>query len=137
MSRPLTVEAIDHIVINVRDVEVSAAWYQRVLGMTREQFAREAHAPRTALKFGAQKINLRPVSASQHDWFTAAVASPETQDLCFLTRTTPPDVIAHLQQSGIAIELGPTEKTGARGTLLSVYCRDPDGNLIEIASYKV
>ena len=78
MSRPLTVEAIDHIVINVRDVEVSAAWYQRVLGMTREQFAREVQAPRTALKFGAQKINLRAVSARQHDWFTAAVASPGT-----------------------------------------------------------
>jgi hypothetical protein len=65
------------------------------------------------------------------------VASAGTQDLCFLTRTTPPDVIAHLQQSGIVIETGPTEKTGARGTLRSVYCRDPDGNLSEIASYKV
>jgi catechol 2,3-dioxygenase-like lactoylglutathione lyase family enzyme len=136
MSRPLTVEAIDHIVINVGDVEVSAAWYQRVLGMTREQFAREAQAPRTALKFGAQKINLRPVSASQRDWFTAALASAGTQELCLLTCTTPPGCHTHLQQSGMAIELGPPEKTGARGTLLSVYCRDPDGNLIEIASYQ-
>jgi len=137
MSSPLRVEAIDHIVINVGDVEVSAAWYQRALGMTREEFAREREAPRTALRFGAQKINLRPVSATQRDWFTAAAASAGTQDLCFLTAASPPAVVAHLQQCGIAIELGPTEKTGARGTLLSVYCRDPDGNLIEIASYKV
>jgi catechol 2,3-dioxygenase-like lactoylglutathione lyase family enzyme len=137
MSSPLRVEAIDHIVINVRDVEVSAAWYQRVLGMTREEFGREAQGPRTALRFGAQKVNLRPVSATQRDWFTAAAASPGTQDLCFLTHATPPAVVAHLQQCGITIEFGPTQKPGARGTLLSVYCRDPDGNLIEIASYKV
>ena len=113
MSSPLRVEAIDHIVINGRDVEVAAAWYQRVLGMTREEFAGEAQA-RTALKFGAQKINLRPVSATQRDWVTAAAASAGTQDLCFLTRAKPPAVVAHLQQCGIAIELGPTEKTGAR-----------------------
>jgi catechol 2,3-dioxygenase-like lactoylglutathione lyase family enzyme len=96
-----------------------------------------ARLRRARLKFGAQKINLRPVSATQRDWFTAAAARAGTQDLCFLTRAKPPAVIAHLQQCGLAIELGPTEKTGARGTLLSVYCRDPDGNLIEIASYKV
>ena len=132
----LTVQALDHVVVQVSDLEVSAEWYGRVLGMTREEFAGEAQA-RTALKFGAQKINLRPASATQRDWFTAAAASAGTQDLCFLTSASPPAVVAHLQQCGIAIELGPTEKTGARGTLLSVYCRDPDGNLIEIASYKV
>jgi catechol 2,3-dioxygenase-like lactoylglutathione lyase family enzyme len=136
MSSPLTVEAIDHIVINVRDVEVAAAWYQRVLGMMREEFAWEAQAPRRSLKFGARKINLRPVSATRRDWFTAAAASAGTPDVCFMT-PAPPAVVAHVNQCGIAIELGPTEKTGARGTLLSVYCRDPDGNLIEIASYKV
>jgi catechol 2,3-dioxygenase-like lactoylglutathione lyase family enzyme len=105
--------------------------------MMREQSFREAQAPRTSLKFGAQKINPRPVSATQRDWFTAAAVSPGTQDLCFPTPATPPAVVEHLQQCGVAIELGPTEKTGARGTLPSVYCRDPDGNLIEIASYKV
>ena len=65
----ITIEALDHLVINVKDVEASAAWYQRVLGMTRQD------APgtpvRTSVHFGQQKINLRPVSASKVDWFTA------------------------------------------------------------------
>ena len=52
-----TVDRIDHIVLNVKDVEITAAWYQRVLGMEREDFGPNN---RTALKFGGQKINLRP-----------------------------------------------------------------------------
>jgi len=56
--------------------------------------------------------------------------------LCFLTSSTPDQVVAHLNAHGVKIEEGPTKKQGARGTLLSVYCRDPDGSLIEISSYE-
>ena len=56
----LAVDALDHLVINVRDVEVAAAWYQRVLGMTREDFdPGPGKGRRTSMKFGRQKINLR------------------------------------------------------------------------------
>jgi len=57
-------------------------------------------------------------------------------DLCFLTSSTPEEVVAHLTANGVAIEKGPILRQGARGTLRSVYCRDPDGSLIEISSYE-
>lgn len=133
----LAVHALDHLVINVADVASSAAWYQRVLGMVREDFApASGKAPRTAMKFGAQKLNLRPVSADKDDWFTADHEAAGSDDLCFLTSSSPDAVVAHLKAQGIAIEEGPVEKKGAQGRLISVYCRDPDGSLIEIASYQ-
>jgi catechol 2,3-dioxygenase-like lactoylglutathione lyase family enzyme len=132
----LTIEALDHLVINVSDLEASVAWYQRVLGMRREDFAPGAgKAQRTSLKFGRQKINLRPIGASKEDWFTADHETAGSDDLCFLTTSGPEAVVAHLRACGVEIEVGPVEKSGARGTLISVYCRDPDGSLIEISSY--
>ena len=132
----LIVESLDHLVLNVRDVEVSAGWYQRVLGMHREDFTPAGAAKaRTSVKFGRQKMNLRPASVSTEDWFTARAVAPGSGDFCFLTESAPAAVVAHLRALDISIELGPVEKQGALGTLRSVYCRDPDGNLIEIASY--
>lgn len=127
-----TVDRIDHVVLNCADVETSASWFQRVLGMEREEFGADR---RTALKFGGQKINLRPVDADAEAWFTAETALPGTADLCFTTAVGWEDVIAHLHACGVTIEKGPVPKIGALGPITSVYCRDPDGNLIEIASY--
>jgi catechol 2,3-dioxygenase-like lactoylglutathione lyase family enzyme len=133
---PLKVQALDHLVVHVTDVETSAAWYQRVLGMTRESaLSAEGKFLRTAMKFGQQKINLRPVAASKDDWFTADHERAGSDDLCFLTASTPDEVVQHLKAEGVAIVTGPGPRRGARGTLMSVYCRDPDGSLIEIASY--
>ena len=130
------VTALDHFVINVRDVEASAAWYERVLGMTREQFEPASGlAPRTMLRFGSQRINVRPAGFSQVEWFTAEHEVPGGNDLCFLTAATPEAVVEHLKLCGVPIEVGPVKRAGARGTLMSVYCRDPDGSLIEISSY--
>ncbi len=132
----VAVDALDHIVINVGDVEAAAAWYERVLGMTRETWQVPGRGQVTAVKFGRQKINLRPVSATQAQWFTGRQVAPGSDDLCFLTQAAPQQVVEHLGACGVEIEEGPVEKRGAVGTLLSVYCRDPDGNLIEISSYK-
>jgi catechol 2,3-dioxygenase-like lactoylglutathione lyase family enzyme len=131
----LVVDALDHLVANVRDVEVSAAWYQRVLGMTREDVA-TPHGPVITVRFGRQKINLRPITASKKNWFTADHEQAGSEDLCFLTSATPQAVVDHLRACGVAIAEGPSEKRGAQGTIVSVYCRDPDGSLIEISSYK-
>ena len=131
----VVVESLDHLVVNVRDVETAAAWYERVLGMTREVFD-TPHGPVTAMRFGRQKINLRPYTVSQEMWFTGKAIAPGSDDLCFLTKAAPQAVFDHLRSCGVAIEVGPTEKRGAMGAIMSVYCRDPDGNLIEISSYK-
>ena len=127
-----TIDRIDHIVLNVRDVELAAAWYQRVLGMEREVFGPDS---RTALKFGGQKINLRPVSADPRAWITGASDAPGAADLCFITAVDTGDTIAHLHALGVTIVEGPVPRAGALGPMRSVYCRDPDGNLVEIASY--
>lgn len=132
----ITVNALDHLVVNVADAETSARWYERVLGMTRVVFdPGHGKAPRISMKFGQQKINLRPVRTDKVEWFTADHEAAGSDDLCFLTSAAPEAVIAHLTVCNVAIEEGPVKKQGARGTLTSVYCRDPDGSLIEISSY--
>jgi len=132
----ITVDALDHLVVNVTDVEASAQWYERVLGMTRLIFdPGHGKTPRISMRFGQQKINLRPVTTGKTEWFTADHEAAGSDDLCFLTTARPETVIVHLQTCGVTIEEGPVKKQGALGTLTSVYCRDPDGSLIEISSY--
>jgi catechol 2,3-dioxygenase-like lactoylglutathione lyase family enzyme len=131
------VNALDHIVINVADVARSAEWYHKVLGMEVKVFdPGQGRTPRTSLMFGNQKINVRPYDADKVEWFTADHETAGSDDLCFLTAATPAEVVAHLAACGVVIEEGPVAKQGARGTLRSVYCRDPDGSLIEISSYE-
>ena len=127
-------DSLDHLVLNVADVEISAAWYARMLGMQRTEFQSRT-GTRVAMTYGNQKINLRPASADTVAWFTAREALPGTADLCFVTTASPHDVKAHWLAQGVAIEAGPVERDGARGKMTSVYCRDPDGNLIEVATY--
>ena len=127
-----SVDRLDHLVINCSNVETSASWYQRVLGMERETFGRDN---RTALRFGGQKINLRPHDHDIVKWHTGANTAPGSQDLCFIVTVSAEEIAKHLTAGGISIVEGPVEKAGALGTINSVYCRDPDGNLIEISTY--
>ncbi len=124
-----TVDRLDHLVLTCRDTEISASWYQRVLGMEREEFGQG----RTALRFGGQKLNLR--QSDSPDWPTAPGVLPGTMDLCFVTAVAPGDIASHMRTCGVEIVDGPAPKVGALGPIQSVYIRDPDGNKIEIASY--
>jgi catechol 2,3-dioxygenase-like lactoylglutathione lyase family enzyme len=133
----VTVNALDHLVINVADVARTTEWYRMTLGMEVRVFdPGQGKAKRTSLHFGSQKINVRPRDADKVEWFTADHEMAGSDDLCFLTAASPEAVVAHLRACGVAIEEGPVAKQGARGTLRSVYCRDPDGSLIEISSYE-
>jgi catechol 2,3-dioxygenase-like lactoylglutathione lyase family enzyme len=133
----ITINALDHLVINVADVQRTTEWYKTVLGMDVRVFdPGQGKTPRTSLVFGNQKINVRPVNADKVEWFTADHETAGSDDLCFLTAASPADVVAHLGSCGVKIEEGPVVKQGARGVLRSVYCRDPDGSLIEISSYQ-
>jgi catechol 2,3-dioxygenase-like lactoylglutathione lyase family enzyme len=125
----LVVDRIDHVVLNCRDVDTTTDWYVRVLGMRREAFGEG----RIALAFGNQKINVRPSGAP--NWETGAVDAPGSLDLCFISDLSPDEIGEHLRVCGVQITAGPVAKTGALGSMISHYCRDPDGNLIEVASY--
>ena len=125
----MKIDRIDHLVLTVRDVEATSAFYTRVLHMEPVTFA----SGRRALSFGHQKLNLHPADApiSPH----AAHPTPGGADLCFIATTPITEVVADLQSLGVAIEEGPVRRTGATGPITSVYFRDPDGNLIEVSEY--
>lgn len=125
----MRINAIDHLVLTVRDLQATIAFYTRVLGMEAVTFGED----RRALAFGSQKINLH--QAGQEYEPKAAVPTPGAADLCFITGAAPAEVLAHLQGCGIQAEVGPVRRTGARGPIVSVYFRDPDGNLLEVSSY--
>jgi catechol 2,3-dioxygenase-like lactoylglutathione lyase family enzyme len=119
-----TVDRIDHVVMTCKDLAVTAGWYQRVLGMEREEYGGKN---RTALRFGAAKINLHEVGheVSPH----ATLAKPGTLDLCFVIAVGPEDAVAQLEACGVTIERGPVSRIGALGDIMSVYCRDPEAVL--------
>ena len=119
----------DHIVLTVADIERSCRFYERVLGMQVVTFA----GGRKALAFGEQKINLHQRGKEFEP--KAHAPTPGSADLCFITTTPVADVLVHLKACGVAVLEGPVARTGAVGPITSVYFRDPDHNLIEVANY--
>jgi catechol 2,3-dioxygenase-like lactoylglutathione lyase family enzyme len=124
------IDRIDHLVLTVADIERTIAFYVDVLGMTEETFG----SGRKALTFGESKINLH--QRGQELEPKAAAPTPGSADLCLVAAEPIDDVLAELSAHGVAIEEGPVERTGARGPIVSVYLRDPDGNLVELANYR-
>ncbi len=127
-----SVASVDHLVLTVADIGATVSFYTGVLGMRAETFRPADGTTRTALVFGAQKINLHLAGAEFEP--RARDARPGSGDLCFLTETPLDDWHAHLERHGVAVELGPVERTGATGPIVSIYLRDPDGNLIELSN---
>jgi len=128
------INRIDHIVMNCRDVEATASWYERALGFKRETYESPAEpGKRLALMFGQQKFNLRPTGSP--GWVTCKVDAPGSLDLCFITEGSLKPIIERWQSLGIAIAAGPAPRSGALGRMTSIYCEDPDGNLVEVATY--
>ena len=127
------VERIDHIVLTVADIEATTRFYERALALEREMFRGPDGEPRYALKFGRQKINLQDRSTVTPT--KAARPTFGSGDFCLIAAVPLDDVIAHLRAEKIALEAGPVPRTGAVGKLRSIYFRDPDGNLVEVAEY--
>lgn len=123
------IDSIDHFVLTVRSIETTCEFYSHVLGMQVVTFG----GGRKALQFGRQKINLHETGKEFEP--KALKPAPGSADFCLLTEIPLEEVIAHLRFCNIQIIEGPMNKTGARGALLSVYIRDPDGNLVEISNY--
>ena len=123
----MPVVSLDHLVLTVRNIEATCDFYGKVLGMEVVALGEG----RKALSFGSQKINL-------HEWGKefdpkAWNPTPGSADLCLLTDTPLSAFIEHLKNLGVPILVGPVARTGAVGPIRSVYIRDPDKNLIEVA----
>lgn len=125
----MEISHLDHLVLTVKDIEITVDFYQRVLGMKPIQFGEE----RWALSFGNQKINLHQQGKEFEP--KARHVQAGSADLCFITNTHIDKVCEHINAQGVTIEEGPVERTGAVDKITSIYLRDPDGNLIEVSNY--
>jgi catechol 2,3-dioxygenase-like lactoylglutathione lyase family enzyme len=126
---PAMIESIDHFVITVADVETTLAFYERILGFTRSITPQNP----AALKFGSQKINVHPTDRP----FEPKAKRPTAgaADFCLVAGRPLEEIKQHVENCGVAIEVGPVHRSGARGEMMSIYFRDPDGNLIEVSEY--
>jgi catechol 2,3-dioxygenase-like lactoylglutathione lyase family enzyme len=126
----MRIQGLDHLVLTVTDMQRTLAFYTGHLGMTEVRFG----DGRVALAFGRQKINLHRLASPclPH----ALLPTPGSADLCFIVAEPVAELQAVLEKAGLSLEQGPVERTGATGPLLSIYLRDPDGNLIELANQR-
>ena len=121
------IDALDHLVLTVSDMEATTRFYVDVLGFAEIHFGEN----RRALRCGQQKINLHVAGDEISPY--AAHPQPGSADLCFLTSRPLDGVERYRRHCGIHVELGPVERSGVRGPIRSIYIRDPDENLIEIS----
>jgi len=120
------VRSLDHLVLTVSDIATTVRFYES-LGMRRVEFG----DGRVALRFGDQKINLHEAGAEPEPH--AARPTRGSGDLCFLVDDDLERVAESLSKAGIEVELGPVDRTGATSPIVSLYVRDPDGNLVELS----
>jgi catechol 2,3-dioxygenase-like lactoylglutathione lyase family enzyme len=129
MTKNIGIDSIDHLVLTVRDITITISFYSQVLGMQEISFCGD----RKALKFGNHKINLHEYGKEIEP--KAEYPMPGSADLCFITSTPIKEVEKHIRTCGINIVEGPVRRTGAKGNILSIYLRDPDGNLLELSNH--
>lgn len=125
----ISLEQVDHLVLTVTDVDRAVEFYEQILGMTPV----ELPEGRRAVRFGNQTIKLH--GASELVQPTATHPVPGSANLCFITRQPLSEVQENLRANEVRIEEGPVSRTGSVGPITSLYLRDPDGNLLEIARY--
>jgi catechol 2,3-dioxygenase-like lactoylglutathione lyase family enzyme len=125
----VVIDRFDHVVLTVADVGATLDFYERVLGMRR--FLEPERPP--ALLLGGQKIHVHQAGRS----FLPAAVRPTAGagDLCLVTSWPVEAVLERLAAERVPVELGPVERQGALGPMISVYFRDPDGNLLEVSRY--
>ncbi|NNC72491.1 MAG: biphenyl-2,3-diol 1,2-dioxygenase [Sphingomonadaceae bacterium] len=123
----MAMSAFDHIVLCVKDVAATRAFYEKHLGME----SREERPGKYSLHFGSNKISLQDASTAPD---IAKDTVPGSGNFCVLTDTPVADYASYLEDEGIEIVAGPGERDGATGTILSVYFNDPDGNLVEVSN---
>jgi catechol 2,3-dioxygenase-like lactoylglutathione lyase family enzyme len=130
------VQALDHIVLNVADVDRTLRFYHEGLGLTAERLEayRAGDAPFPSVRVNADTIiDLFPPALSGT---TASTHTNANVDHLCLVVTDPIETLQHhLAAIGVPIERGPTKVFGAHGIGTSVYVRDPDHTLVELRTY--
>jgi catechol 2,3-dioxygenase-like lactoylglutathione lyase family enzyme len=121
---------IDHLVLTVRSIDKTCAFYESVLGFERESMP----DGRTALRFGKCKLNLHQADHTFDPKSAAPTAG--SADFCLITDGSLEEVAGRIRSAGFEIESGPVPRTGALGAMDSVYLRDPDANLVEVSRYR-
>ena len=127
------IDRIDHIVLTVTDIEGTTQYYEKTFGFEREFFKGPEGQPRYALRFGQLKINLQDRATETPT--KARVPTIGSGDFCLISSVPLDEFIEHLKANEIPIDVGPVPRRGALGPIRSVYLRDPDGNLVEVAEY--
>lgn len=130
---PQFIDRVDHLVLTVSDIEKTTQFYEKALGLEREFFKGPEGQPRYALLFGKSKINLQDKATETPT--KARVPTIGAGDFCLISTVPLDEFIAHLKAVGVPIDTGPVQRRGAMGPIRSVYLRDPDGNLVEVAEY--
>ena len=123
---------LDHLVLTTAKESECIDFYTRVLGMKLESFiGGTPPVERKAFKFGNQKINLH-IKGKEFEP-KADIPTPGSLDLCFIADRPLERVIERLVLANWPMIEGPVIRAGAMQKINSVYVRDPDQNLIEIA----
>jgi catechol 2,3-dioxygenase-like lactoylglutathione lyase family enzyme len=128
----MNIARIDHFALTVADIDRTIRFYTEALMMGVQRFG-TAETPRVALTFGQQRINLHAAHAIPDP--NVLKPTPGSADFCLITDASLEEWQTHFGSLGIAIIEGPVRRTGAMGPIASIYVRDPDLNLVEIARY--
>jgi catechol 2,3-dioxygenase-like lactoylglutathione lyase family enzyme len=130
----MPLRGFDHLAITVEDVERTVAFYQDLLGaetLFLDEF-RDKGFTAVSMIVGANRINVHPFPPRTPPRLVAASPTPGSVDLCFRWEGPIDEVIDLLTQRGLPIIEGPVPRLSSDGTdAVSVYTRDPDGNLLE------
>ena len=136
----MPIAGIDHIAMPTANAERLIAFYQSLgFSINNEEEWRSGKAGTFSIQVGDSKINIHP------EGYTASLrgptAVPGCGDICFVWEGTVEACQRMLEQAGVAVIRGPVQRPGGRGRgtvpSLSLYCRDPDQNLLEFMSYQV
>lgn len=127
----MAIDGVDHVVVTVSDLDASLKFYQEVVGL--EVVGRNEEGTLATLRAASQLVRLQ--TAGRKSPLMAADPVPGSTDMCFVSPDIPETTLARFQRAGAPVVAGPVEKHGSRGPMMSVYTRDPDGSLIEVAHY--
>jgi len=137
--KPIRVQALDHIVLNVRDIDRSLSFYTGILGLTPERLdefkAGKVGFPSVRIT-GDTIIDLFPIKGPAAGTISAEKVAGNLNHFCMVIGTDDfSGIVEYLKQKEIPIREGPVSRWGARGRATSVYFLDPDGNEIELRCY--